>query len=487
MKILIPVIVGAIIGYFTNWLAIKMLFRPHYEKRLLGIKIPFTPGLIPKERKRIAESIGQAIGKYLLSPDTIIESLSNQGVGKKIQGWIEEKIYSIKNSQRTIRELLESIIDDYNSIIYSTKRNIGNFILNNIRKEEFINEIITLFQRKIDNIDPNKVYDLVENQLKAIIGDLSKSNELRDGIETFIKDKIETLSHDGRTLAEILGPEVQESISKYIDENKESIGQSIKKLYKEASIQSKIKNFISSLVTESISKVFFAFISPDFIVEKILAAIEKYVNNDKSNEDIIIALKTLLDRLISSKASDLIPNLANSLGDETISKIAHKAIELLSSPKTTNLLYEFIRKNLEANEKENKEKLSNYLDKNIRLILNSEEIENSIYTFISNSIEEALDKSVSSIVVKIDNASLEKTYKTIAKVFHVFLEKEFAQIVEFFNIEQIVIDKLNSFEIDFLEELILEIAEKELKAITWLGGLLGAILGLLSPLLQMIY
>ena len=96
MMILIPVAVGAIIGYFTNWLAIKMLFRPHYEKKILGIKIPFTPGLIPKERKRIAESIGQAVGKYLLDSDTIIKSLSDQAVDKEIKGWIEGKIDSLK-------------------------------------------------------------------------------------------------------------------------------------------------------------------------------------------------------------------------------------------------------------------------------------------------------------------------------------------------------------------------------------------------------
>ena len=43
MKIIIPVFVGAIIGYITNWLAIKMLFRPHGEKKIFGIKLPFTP------------------------------------------------------------------------------------------------------------------------------------------------------------------------------------------------------------------------------------------------------------------------------------------------------------------------------------------------------------------------------------------------------------------------------------------------------------
>lgn len=62
MKFFIPALVGAFIGYITNWLAIKMLFRPHHEKRIFGIKLPFTPGLIPKEKDRIAKSVGKLLG-----------------------------------------------------------------------------------------------------------------------------------------------------------------------------------------------------------------------------------------------------------------------------------------------------------------------------------------------------------------------------------------------------------------------------------------
>lgn len=42
-------IVGGVIGYITNSLAIRMLFRPHYKKRMFGKRIPFTSGIIPKD------------------------------------------------------------------------------------------------------------------------------------------------------------------------------------------------------------------------------------------------------------------------------------------------------------------------------------------------------------------------------------------------------------------------------------------------------
>ncbi|NPA51290.1 MAG: DUF445 family protein, partial [Aquificae bacterium] len=68
---IIPPLLGAFIGYITNWLAIKMLFRPYEEKYLFGIKLPFTPGLIPKRRKEIAESIAKTIEEHILPAEKL--------------------------------------------------------------------------------------------------------------------------------------------------------------------------------------------------------------------------------------------------------------------------------------------------------------------------------------------------------------------------------------------------------------------------------
>ena len=49
-------LLGGVIGYITNDIAIRMLFRPHKAKYVMGVHIPFTPGIIPKEKGRIAVS-----------------------------------------------------------------------------------------------------------------------------------------------------------------------------------------------------------------------------------------------------------------------------------------------------------------------------------------------------------------------------------------------------------------------------------------------
>ncbi len=134
MKYIIPMIVGGVIGYATNWLAIKMLFRPYYEKRFMGIKIPFTPGLIPKEKSRISKNIGATVGDYLLSPETIARTLSSEDTNKGIKSWIEGKLKSLKDSEKSLRDLMEDIFGEgYKNIIQRIEKAISDFIVNKIR------------------------------------------------------------------------------------------------------------------------------------------------------------------------------------------------------------------------------------------------------------------------------------------------------------------------------------------------------------------
>lgn len=64
-------LVGGVIGYITNDLAIKMLFHPRKSVYIGKWHVPFTPGLIPAQKKRIAKSLGEMVSRNLLDGDTI--------------------------------------------------------------------------------------------------------------------------------------------------------------------------------------------------------------------------------------------------------------------------------------------------------------------------------------------------------------------------------------------------------------------------------
>jgi uncharacterized membrane protein YheB (UPF0754 family) len=67
-----------------------MLFRPLKEVRVFGIKIPFTPGILPRERAKLADSIGRMVERELLTPEMLKERLIKPETAEVIQKSISE-------------------------------------------------------------------------------------------------------------------------------------------------------------------------------------------------------------------------------------------------------------------------------------------------------------------------------------------------------------------------------------------------------------
>jgi uncharacterized membrane protein YheB (UPF0754 family) len=76
--LLLPPVAGTVIGYFTNDIAINMLFRPYKAVYIGDRQLPFTPGLIPRNQDRLARNISRIIMGSLLTPEEI------QNLAKKL-------------------------------------------------------------------------------------------------------------------------------------------------------------------------------------------------------------------------------------------------------------------------------------------------------------------------------------------------------------------------------------------------------------------
>ncbi len=81
---ILPPLVGAVIGYFTNLIAVKMLFFPHEEKRIFGMRVPFTPGAIPKGKARLARAAGKIVQNDLFTREDISGKLLTEEVEKPL-------------------------------------------------------------------------------------------------------------------------------------------------------------------------------------------------------------------------------------------------------------------------------------------------------------------------------------------------------------------------------------------------------------------
>lgn len=99
-------LIGGVIGYITNDIAIRMLFRPHQAKYVLGIHIPFTPGIIPKEKGRIAEAIGNVVSENFMNNEVLTKYLLADEMVGKVRAAVSGFICEQQENPETVSQFL---------------------------------------------------------------------------------------------------------------------------------------------------------------------------------------------------------------------------------------------------------------------------------------------------------------------------------------------------------------------------------------------
>ena len=163
ITILILTVVGGLIGWITNILAIKLLFRPINPIKIPVLNIEIL-GLIPKRKNEIAANIGEVISTELLSMDDILNQALNNSNGENFNSYIIEKIKNIINEKLNIipmpfRMMATPYIDEIlNNEVPSAIDEISTDLL--VKSKENV-DIQKIIEEKINELDLEKLEDII--------------------------------------------------------------------------------------------------------------------------------------------------------------------------------------------------------------------------------------------------------------------------------------------------------------------------------------
>lgn len=133
-------IIGAVIGYCTNYIAVKMLFYPRNEVKICGHKLPFTPGAIPKGKPRLAKSVGNIVANTLLTEKDIKQKIlspeTEDAVLDKVMAELSNKIYVEMGR-------VCSTYEEYGNFKANLSDAFTNQIMDSIGKIDLKNTIVT--------------------------------------------------------------------------------------------------------------------------------------------------------------------------------------------------------------------------------------------------------------------------------------------------------------------------------------------------------
>ena len=164
-QFLIMIIISGAIGWITNWVAIKMLFRPHKEINFGLFKIQ---GLIPKRRAEIGTGIANIIQNELISVKDVISNIDREEFSKRLNSLIDDVLD--KNLKKKVKEkfpLLQMFFTD------KVAKDVGNTIKDIVMEnQEKIFEIFSNYAE--ENIDfeviiSDKISNFSLDKLEEII------------------------------------------------------------------------------------------------------------------------------------------------------------------------------------------------------------------------------------------------------------------------------------------------------------------------------
>lgn len=137
-------VIGGLIGLITNSLAIKMLFRPHHAVYIGRFHVPFTPGLIPKEKERIAGAIGEVISKYLLDDATIQKAVCDPKIKEKAAVFVHELICRMKQVTISLEVFLDQkgFADSINVMETRLRNSVGEYVTKAVTESDLVDELV---------------------------------------------------------------------------------------------------------------------------------------------------------------------------------------------------------------------------------------------------------------------------------------------------------------------------------------------------------
>lgn len=177
-------IVAALIGWITNYIAVKMIFHPRYPIRFLGLTIH---GVIPKRQKELAVSLGETIEEKLISHRDVQAVLQSAEVHARVLALIEEQIDLFFKTKLSSNPLIGMFLQG--DFVGQIKRLLIEQLTESL--PEFIDGMMKTVEDRLDfkEIVRRKVEEFHVETLEAIVYDIAsrelKTIELLGGVLGF--------------------------------------------------------------------------------------------------------------------------------------------------------------------------------------------------------------------------------------------------------------------------------------------------------------
>ncbi|WP_053228168.1 DUF445 family protein [Spirochaeta cellobiosiphila] len=481
----LPPLLGAIIGYVTNALAIKMLFRPFTKKKIFGIPLPFTPGIIPRQRESLARNIGKMVSEKLLTEEVLSKHLEGGGFEATVHEQVSQFTTQILSTD--LGQYLQGNGDWFKDFLTQADT------------RKWISERINIL---IQNWEDDKIIDLLKGfdphqDSQTLTNTLIHSN-IWYQITEVIRDRVLLWIKEDYPLDRIIGDDKFHKVQSLLGFLWEPLGHLVLYLLSQDKTRQDLalrgRFFIQDVLQKlnTMQKFFVSAAQYDKTLhERMPDIIEDFISQAemlfKDGEQKSLFLQNMnkyweeykgktIAQIIGKDKEDLVSMVMNaherilnaitSEGPQNqLYNMVHSVVNKLTSTDIKSLIHLFYGKDYQV--------LSEHLSRRITTILADNQNKGGFHLELKSWLP-----NTGSLKETVDNQ--------LTKGALSLVRQKAPQALASLNLQALVEDRINTLDIEQVEELLLIVIKKHLRYINLFGALLGGVIGGSQVLLKLL-
>lgn len=521
---ILPPVVGALIGYITNDIAIKMLFRPLRAKHIGPLKLPFTPGIIPRQREKLADSIGVMVSRELITEDAIRRQISTpafqHSLGKRTKEFTGLLLYTAFTDlqEKFLQGRLSAAVQEplpSNDTSSETEDEtpadallIQSVLAAFFRSESFFLALQKSVAMALDNFFSLRLEALCGkngDRLKRFFSRNLRIESLRLPLRRLAGDLVEDGIQRNISLEKFLTPQAIAGIMKAINRIYPAAARELLQFMRTPHIHKTLEKKGRTVLRKTISRLSSLqrlFIvagqydrniekQMDEIIDDLLEQLEAAIADEETRGKLLDSLESWLKQIRTKTLADIAGVWGESLPAD-VRRAVDGLFHLAATPKAVSWMQELLQRLLDK-----------YGEQEIGGILQgftghgTEQISRQIAGWISSLVRAAEGKGKSAVQFfrTLFTTLSDSGAKSLAEILQLeaqhkqrldaalegfilkVLDEQVPGILESVDIQTLVVDKINSLDIEKVEELILIVIRTHLRWIILFGALLGFLIG----------
>jgi len=514
-----PPLLGAFIGYLTNKVAIRMLFRPLKPWHLWGIRVPMTPGVIPSKRHELAENIGEMVGKHLLTATDIGAALSTERFQEHLHLLFEDRVKDIL--ARDLGPVITIVPHRFRAYfkigIRTLKYQLREGVYSYFHSRDFADAVSLAIEEQLDSFGTSSLNSLVPEENRAafyrgvddLIGRLLAGPQVADWLGEYLAEYLTDAAAENKTVADLLPGELQELVCAVIESQAPHVLRRLSEIVAEPPVRNRIirairdgvDNFLDTM--GPMGAMARGFVDMDELEKKIRAYLEDkeddlavWLEKPDVQERVARALVEQARKFLDTPLAEFLAEVDSEKLHEMCRQGAVQVMAVLRSPGVRKVMSGMIREHLEEMlargnismaelakmiiPGESGQRVRQTFVRELIAMLRSDQVRRLLDRMLNSMVDQLVVKPVG-VLQQLMPAGVRKGITDyLVLTTNRMLLKEVPGLVASLNIREMVTEKVDSLDLLRLERLLLSIMEEQFKYINLFGAFLGFLIGLIN-------